>query len=114
MASSRKSDDQPTRKRPPARTPEAQENHMISLAINLAEKQLTEGTASPTTINHFLKLATVKEQREREKLALENELLKARTDQITFNAQHESDAKAAMEAFKIYSGRADEADNFDD
>ena len=39
MTSSRK-------KRPPATTPEAQERRMIGLAIDLAERQLEEGTAS--------------------------------------------------------------------
>lgn len=114
MASARKSAEQPTRKRPPATTPEAQENRLISLAVDLAERQLEDGTASPTTINHFLKLATVREQREREKLALENELLKARTEQIGSQAKSEAMYKEAIEAFRVYSGNGPVEDEYDD
>ena len=53
---------EPHRKMPPARTPEARENQMISLAIELAEKQLMEGTASSQVITHFLKLGSTKEK----------------------------------------------------
>ena len=104
MASARKDADQPERKRPPARTPEEQENRLISLAVGLAEKQLLDGTASPTTVNHFLKLATVREQREQEKLVLETKLLAARTEQIGSQAKSEAMYKEAIEAFRIYSG----------
>ena len=40
----------------PATTPEGRENEMVSLAIDLAEKQIREGTASSQVITHFLKL----------------------------------------------------------
>lgn len=36
----------------PALTPEARENQLISLASDLAEKQLREGTASSQVITH--------------------------------------------------------------
>ena len=56
----------PARRMKPALSPEARENQLISLAVDLAEKQLIEGTASAQVITHYLKLATVKEQLERE------------------------------------------------
>ena len=37
--------------------PEARENLLVSLAIDLAEKQLREGSASAQVITHYLKLA---------------------------------------------------------
>ena len=37
----------------PATTPEARENQMIALAVDLAEKQLIEGTAS-SQVSPFL------------------------------------------------------------
>ena len=40
----------------PALTPEARENQLISLAVDLAEQQLRDGTASSQVITHFLKL----------------------------------------------------------
>ena len=42
----------------PAKTPKGRENQLISLAVDLAEKQLQEGTASSQVITHFLKLGT--------------------------------------------------------
>lgn len=43
----------PSRSRRPALTPDARENQMISLAVDLAERQLEEGTASSQVITHF-------------------------------------------------------------
>ena len=62
----------------PGLSPEAEENQMISLAVNLAKKQLSEGTASSQVITHFLKLATTKAQLEKEKLIQENKLTEAK------------------------------------
>ena len=62
----------------PARTVEQREAQMINLALELAEKQLREGTAPATTVNHYLKLASTREQLEVEKLRNETELLKAK------------------------------------
>ena len=59
----------------PARTPEAQENYMINLAMKLVEKRLLEGTASSAETTHFLKLATSKNELEKTKLEEENKLL---------------------------------------
>ena len=49
----------------PALSPETKENQMISLAMDLAEKQLIEGTASSQVISHFLKLGSTKERLEK-------------------------------------------------
>ena len=54
-----------TKKIRPAMSPEARENQMIALAVDLAEKQLLEGTASSQVITHYLKLGTTKEKIER-------------------------------------------------
>ena len=37
----------------PALSPEARENQMIALAVDLAEQQLIDGTASAQVITHF-------------------------------------------------------------
>ena len=44
----------------PALTPEARENQLISLAIDLVEQRLIDGTASAQETTHFLKLASRK------------------------------------------------------
>ena len=95
-------------RRPPAKTVEAREDQLIAMAYDLAEKQISAGTASSQTIAHFLKLGTVREGLEREKLRKENMLLEARTDQIEAQANVEVLYKEAIEAMMLYSGRVDE------
>lgn len=94
------------RTRPPALTPEGRENQLISLAIDLAEKQLSEGTASSQVITHYLKLGSTKEMLEKEKLEKENELLKAKTESIQSAKRVEELYKAALNAMKRYSGQS--------
>lgn len=100
----------------PALTPEARENQMISLAVDLAEKQLKEGTASSQVITHFLKLATVREKLERERLVKENKLLEAKTESIERSDRIESMYKDAISAMRRYGGHGDpeEDDEYDD
>lgn len=96
-----------------ARTPEARENQLIDLAVDLAEKQLSEGTASAMVITHYLKMGSMKERLEREKLQAENEHLRAKTE--TLEAARKSDEKLerAIKAFTRYSGHPEEV-GFDD
>lgn len=96
------------RGKPPARTPEGREEQLISLAINLAEKQLEEGTASAQVITHYLKLASTRERLEKEKLAHENELLKAKTESLKSMARVEELYSNAIDAMRTYSGHEDE------
>ena len=89
----------------PAITPEARENQLIALAINRAEQQLRDGTASSQVITHYLKLGSSKERVEQEKLELENKLLIARTEAIESAKDVEKLYKEALDAMKNYSGR---------
>lgn len=91
-------------RRPPARTPEEMENRLISMAFETAERQFLEGTASSQVVTHFLKLATVRESLEREKLKAENELLKAKADNIKADREREELYAEVLEAMKRYSG----------
>lgn len=92
------------RKRRPALSPEARENQLISAAVDLAEQQLLDGSASSQVITHFLKLGSVRAQIELEKLKSENELLKAKTDAIQ-SSQHTDELYAnALNAMRSYSG----------
>ena len=92
------------RRRAPATTPEGRENQLVSLAVDLAEQQLEEGTASAQVITHYLKLASTRERLEQEKLARENELLRARADAIA-SAQEVGELYAnALKAMRAYSG----------
>lgn len=92
----------------PALTPEARENQMISLAVDLAERQLQEGTASSQVITHYLKLGSMRERLEREKLEEENKLLKARTAQIQSMKRVEELYEEAIKAMRNYSGQGEQ------
>lgn len=94
--------------RPPAISPEARENQMINMALDRAEQQLRDGTASSQVITHFLKLGTMKEQLEREKLMKENELLRAKTESLMAEKNTEELYKKAIEAMQRYGGYANE------
>lgn len=93
------------RRRPPATTVEARENQLISLAVDLAEKQLAKGTASSQVITHYLKLGSTRERLEKERLAAENEMLKAKTEAIKSGKQVEELYKQALMAMRSYQGQ---------
>ena len=91
-----------------ADSPENQRVRLSALAMELAEKQLREGTASPLIINHFLK-----ENSEREKL--EKELLEAKAENLRSSKKTEEMFAEAMKAFARYSGNVyEDEDDFDD
>lgn len=96
-----------------ARTPEARENQLIDLAVDLAEKQLAEGTASAMVITHYLKMASGKERLEREKLQKEVDFLKAKTESYEAGRRSDEKYERALRAFSLYSGNPEETD-FDD
>lgn len=88
----------------PADSPEARENQLIAAAVDLAEKQLLEGTASPSVITHYLRLASGRERLEREKLERENEVLRAKAEALESNRRTEELYSQAIEAMRSYSG----------
>ena len=88
----------------PALTLEARENQMIALAVDLAEKQLAEGTASAQVITHYLKLGSTRERLEREELRKENELLQAKREALESAKRIEELYSNALEAMRSYSG----------
>ena len=92
------------KKRPPATTPEARENQMIALAVDLAEKQLNKGTASSQVITHFLKLGSTKERIEKEILEKQKELIVAKTESIHSAKRVEDLYVNALNAMRLYSG----------
>ena len=97
-------------KRPPAGSPQERENQLINLAVDLAEKQLRAGTASSQVVTHFLKLATGREQLERVKLEHENELLRARTENMQSSKGAEEMYAAALKAMRSYQGESIDED----
>lgn len=99
-----------TKKMRPALSPEARQNQLISLAVDCAEEQLINRTASSQVITHFLKLATAKTELELEKLRQENALLEAKTESVRSAQKSDEIYKEALNAFKTYSGHGDPDD----
>ena len=94
----------PTSKSRPATTLDAREQQLVSLAVDLAEKQIRDGTASAQVITHFLRLGTTRERLEQEKLRRENLLLEGRTDQIASQGRIEELYKNALDSMRTYGG----------
>ena len=90
--------------RPPAKTPEARENQLINAAVDLAHKQLQEGTASAPVITHYLKLGSSREKLEQERLANENSLLKAKREAMESAQRVEELYEEAITAIRNYAG----------
>lgn len=105
MATARKRTESSGSKRPPATTPEARERQLISKAVDLAEKQLSEGTASAQVISHYLKLGSSRERLEQERLAKENVLLDAKREMMESAKRVEELYSQALDAMRSYSGQ---------
>lgn len=90
-------------KRKPAMSPEARENQMVGYAVDLAEKQLLDGTASSAVICHYLKLGTEKYKLERAKLEQENKLILAKANQIESAQRTEELHNQVIDAMKSYA-----------
>jgi hypothetical protein len=104
----------PKPRRRPATTLDGRENQMIALSVDLAEKQLREGTASAQVITHFLRLGTSRERLEQEKLKMENELLQTRAEAIASAGRVEELYGKALDAMRSYAGQDPAKDDDDD
>lgn len=93
------------RRLPPAMTPEARENRLVSLAMDLAEERLLDGTASNQLIVHYLKLGTTKEQMEKEMMEKQMRNLDAKTEAIESAKRVEELYEKAINAMRLYSGQ---------
>lgn len=93
-------------RRKPATTPEARENELVSAAMDLAEQQINEGTASSQVVTHFLKLGSSREQLEQQRLEHENELTKVKIEALASAARVEELYLGAIDAMRSYTGEA--------
>ena len=103
--------DSSTKKRRPALTPEARENQLIALAVDLVEKRLIEGTASSQETTHFLKLASSKARIEKEILERQKDLITARTEALQSQKSVAELYAEAIKAMRKYSGQGDDNEN---
>ena len=113
MAKARSNASDSSKKGRPAITPEARENQLISLAVDLAEQQLRDGTASSQVITHFLKLGTTRAELEKQKLRIENKKTEAQIKSIENADTMKEVYEKALKAMRDYSGHGDE-DEYED
>ena len=99
------------KRRNPATTPEGRENQLIARAVDLAEKQLIEGTASSQVITHYLKLGSTKENLEKDILKEQVKLITAKTQALQSSKNVEALYKNAIKAMRSYSGNGDDDDD---
>jgi len=101
--------------RAPATTDEGRESQLVSLAIDLAEKQLSEGTASSQVITHYLRLGSTREKLEQERLHRENVLLDSKVEMLASAKKVEELYAEALNAMRSYVGREmDSGEEYDE
>lgn len=105
--------DEKERRIRPGLTPESREDQMVALAINLAEKQLLDGTASSQVISHFLKIGSTASRIEKEILAEQKDLIKAKTEALKSEKRIEELYTNALNAMRRYSGQEDDVEDED-
>lgn len=110
MAKVKASSSSPTKKIRPALSPEARENQLISLAIDLVEQRLLDGTASSQETTHFLKLATTKAKLENQLLEAQADMARAKKEALQSQKRSEELFTEAIKAFKSYSGQGEPED----
>lgn len=96
-----------TKRSRPAMSPEARENQMIALAMDRAEEQLRDGTASSQVITHFLKLASSTERLEKRIKEEQAKMLEAKTGQLKSMQNMEEVYAKVIKAMRTYQGADD-------
>lgn len=100
--------EKPHSRRRPAETPDLRELQLVNLAFDLAERQLSEGTASAQVISHFLKARSPREMLEQERIRHENELMEVKRKAIADQANLAELFENAMAAMRSYTGKQSE------
>lgn len=99
---------------PPAATLEDREAQLVHAAMNLVEFRMHSGSASAQETVHFLRLGSVKNQLEQDRLRSENLVLQTRVKEMESRTSTEGAAAAALNAFRGYSGEVPIEDDEDD
>lgn len=103
------------RSSPPARSPEARENQLISRAYDLVEQRLIDGSATSQEVVHFLKAGSIRNRMEMEKLREENNVLRAKTEALQSAKNVEKLYSEALDAMRLYGGgNEDDIDDYED
>lgn len=87
---------------------------MVSLAHDLAEQQIRQGTASSQVITHFLKLGSTRERLEQQRLEHENELTRVKIESLESQQRIEELYVDAIRAMRNYAGDETPMDDADE
>lgn len=93
-----------SREFPTAMSSEGRDAQMSSLAYDLVEQRLRDGTATSQETCYFLKLSSPISTRQQKKLDKEIELLEAKTEAIKAEKRMDEMYMEAIGAFKLYAG----------
>lgn len=96
----------------PALTPDSREQQLASLAMDLVEQRLLDGTASSQETTHFLKLVSSKARYEKEILEKQAKLITAKTEALESAKRIEELYGDAIKAMRRYSGQGDPDDEY--
>ena len=98
----------------PALSPEARENQMIALAMDLVEQRLRDGTASSQETTHFLKLATAESKLKVRMLEEQEKLTVAKTKEIEAKKDNKELMERALKAMQRYKGVTGDDEEYED
>jgi hypothetical protein len=103
--------EEPVKRLPRARTPEAREAQLVALSYDLAEKQILEGTASSQVVVHFLKIGSTREKQELQKMKQETLLVEAKVKDLANVEEMKKLYVEAMDAMRGYAGQEASTDD---
>ena len=106
MAKKKAQEEQPVRHRK-ALSPDARENQLIALAMDVAEERMINGTASAQEIVHFLRLGSSLANLQKEETRQRVELDKAKVKAYSTNEEIKRLYEEAMQAMRAYNGSSD-------
>lgn len=92
-------------------TDQGRESFLVNLALDIAEQQLLNGTASSQLISHFLKLGTQKYKLENERLRSDLKVAEAKIKDYENREDTKILLESALNAFKSYVGVSEEESN---
>lgn len=95
---------QTSRRKRPATSPEMREMQLADAAFDLAEDQISAGTASSQVITHFLKAGSTRERLEQLRMQHEIELMEVKKEQLEGQKRVEELYGNALEAMRGYQG----------
>lgn len=95
-------------RRPPATTPQAREDQLISMAYDLVEQRIRDGSATGAELVQLLKWGSSKERLEKELLERDLELKQAKTEALQSAKRIEELYDEAIKAMRSYGGMKDD------